>query len=365
MRRATILGNPCAGCPAISIHALLAESDEPETAYTDSAKTISIHALLAESDQLGAVISTLVAGFLSTLSLRRATWGSKPQQPWHCNFYPRSPCGERRNNSNNELVCTVFLSTLSLRRATTHVTITAYGMAFLSTLSLRRATPTDQTITITGRYFYPRSPCGERRQNPGEHYVAFRFLSTLSLRRATELWKLLYPGRTNFYPRSPCGERPQLLDPGLDVLGFLSTLSLRRATRGRLLLCPGGNHFYPRSPCGERRPAPRGRRGHADFYPRSPCGERHDQVVVEASRYQFLSTLSLRRATHGTNTGTNSSIFLSTLSLRRATGAFYEIVDDNNISIHALLAESDVSLMLYNTSSLIFLSTLSLRRATG
>ena len=29
------------------------------------------------------------------------------------------------------------------------------------------------------------------------------------------------------------------------------------------------------------------------------------------------------------------------LSLRRATGAFYEIVEDNNISIHALLAESD------------------------
>ena len=34
------------------------------------------------------------------------------------------------------------------------------------------------------------------------------------------------------------------------------------------------------------------------------------------------------------------------------------------ISIHALLAESDVSSMLYDTSSLIFLSTLSLRRAT-
>ena len=35
------------------------------------------------------------------------------------------------------------------------------------------------------------------------------------------------------------------------------------------------------------------------------------------------------------------------------------------ISIHALLAESDVSFMLYDTSSLIFLSTLSLRRATN
>ena len=36
-----------------------------------------------------------------------------------------------------------------------------------------------------------------------------------------------------------------------------------------------------------------------------------------------------------------------------------------DISIHALLAESDVSFMLYDTSSLIFLSTLSLRRATS
>ena len=34
------------------------------------------------------------------------------------------------------------------------------------------------------------------------------------------------------------------------------------------------------------------------------------------------------------------------------------------ISIHALLAESDLIIMLYDTSSLIFLSTLSLRRAT-
>ena len=38
---------------------------------------------------------------------------------------------------------------------------------------------------------------------------------------------------------------------------------------------------------------------------------------------------------------------------------------DNIISIHALLAESDLIVMLYNTSSLIFLSTLSLRRATN
>ena len=34
------------------------------------------------------------------------------------------------------------------------------------------------------------------------------------------------------------------------------------------------------------------------------------------------------------------------------------------ISIHALLAESDLTIMLYDASALIFLSTLSLRRAT-
>ena len=79
---------------------------------------------------------------------------------------------------------------------------------------------------------------------------------------------------------------------------FLSTLSLRRATRGTQLFTPSIQYFYPRSPCGERR-----------------C--RNDLILTWN---KFLSTLSLRRAT---------------------TGAFYEIVEDNNISIHALLAESD------------------------
>ena len=37
---------------------------------------------------------------------------------------------------------------------------------------------------------------------------------------------------------------------------------------------------------------------------------------------------------------------------------------DVTISIHALLAESDLTIMLYDASALIFLSTLSLRRAT-
>ena len=34
--------------------------------------------------------------FLSTLSLRRATAGKHAQPPKRQDFYPRSPCGERR-----------------------------------------------------------------------------------------------------------------------------------------------------------------------------------------------------------------------------------------------------------------------------
>ena len=78
------------------------------------------------------------------------------------------------------------------------------------------------------------------------------------------------------------------------------------------------------------------------FYPRSPCGERLIGPPSAMSSSGFLSTLSLRRATAG--------VFLCYL--------------DNIISIHALLAESDVRLYRFSLIPLVFLSTLSLRRAT-
>ena len=58
------------------------------------------------------------------------------------NFYPRSPCGERRSLLTlcPFLLCK-FLSTLSLRRATYNLMIHhKKNKIFLSTLSLRRAT---------------------------------------------------------------------------------------------------------------------------------------------------------------------------------------------------------------------------------
>ena len=125
---------------------------------------ISIHALLAESDSQQRIEQSASNKFLSTLSLRRATRDLSIFPPPQVisihallaesdisvhtsytsqqNFYPRSPCGERRQSLNLP------------------------------------SSPIDN--------FYPRSPCGER---PAEHHANSqqeKFLSTLSLRRATE-----------------------------------------------------------------------------------------------------------------------------------------------------------------------------------
>ena len=78
--------------------------------------------------------------FLSTLSLRRATAGRRCRCQKTCNFYPRSPCGERQQRKKNRRIKAVFLSTLSLRRATPSRRSKRSPKSFLSTLSLRRAT---------------------------------------------------------------------------------------------------------------------------------------------------------------------------------------------------------------------------------
>ena len=211
---------------------------------------ISIHALLAESDI--SVFWTALSRplFLSTLSLRRATRFFDVSLNY---FYPRSPCGERLNkrcefNGDNR-----FLSTLSLRRATVSVWCFCGGaFGFLSTLSLRRATNLKNTASRCRGYFYPRSPCGERRLSYFYIIKITQFLSTLSLRRATipdrepaagyliSIHALLAesdPTRwaptcriSNFYPRSPCGERLSYFGVSNMAEKFLSTLSLRRAT---------------------------------------------------------------------------------------------------------------------------------------
>ena len=146
--------------------------------------------------------------------------------------------------------------------------------AFLSTLSLRRATRHKTSKLIINIYFYPRSPCGERRIKP--------IFSEINTR--------------DFYPRSPCGER--LAPVGLDLVGkiFLSTLSLRRAT------CNGSYH-----------------RPHLRFLSTLSLRRATHNRVALIPHQQFLSTLSLRRATSIALNACCRRGFLSTLSLRRAT----------------------------------------------
>ena len=192
-------------------------------------------------------------------------------------------------------------------------------------------------------YFYPRSPCGERplRKYPvilgsvisihallaesdtthmSKRLIQFGFLSTLSLRRATRCHRRDNGSPIHFYPRSPCGERPIMDNIVFMPREFLSTLSLRRATAGKHAQRPTQQDFYPRSPCGERPNNQPEQQEQRDFYPRSPCGERLHPKYPKGYRWQFLSTLSLRRATFVCIPLPALILqFLSTLSLRRAT----------------------------------------------
>ena len=90
------------------------------------------------------------------------------------------------------------------------------------------------------------------------------------------------------------------------------------------------------------------------FYPRSPCGERPCILTILICIALFLSTLSLRRATNScTQAVPEKSISIHALlaesDIKKAI-TFYPPV----ISIHALLAESDAK--LYYLSVLFYIS---------
>ena len=129
LRRATHYDNYNLHCVEISIHALLAESDpslrflwcrfchfyprspcgERRLYYFNFSwfRDISIHALLAESDINSISLIVHISRFLSTLSLRRATLELFLYYQDNRDFYPRSPCGERRkyHRADRERAC--------------------------------------------------------------------------------------------------------------------------------------------------------------------------------------------------------------------------------------------------------------------
>ena len=126
-----------------------------------------------------------------------------------------------------------------------------------SMLSLRRATPALLPITVS----------------------ISQFLSTISLRRATVPWPTVSPPTPNFYPRSPCGERRQKQPTQTAQKPFLSTLSLRRATcSDHVIYVFGGISIHALLAESDARIST-SQTTSPDFYPRSPCGERpgHDR----------------------------------------------------------------------------------------
>ena len=214
-------------------------------------------------------------------------------------FDPCSLCGERRTSGGKGIIKDTFQFTLSLRRATANGVASLDNSGFQSTLSLRRATATRSGQPPMDRHFNPRSPCGERlyitEPPPSSSQISIHALLAESdahhccvvVQRAIFQSTLSLRRATCAREEYPCRAE------------FQSTLSLRRATGSHRVGIVSSRDFNPRSPCGER-PA----------YPR--------KVGKQAAKFQ--STLSLRRAT-----------------LRADAHA-----PGFGISIHALLAESDL-----------------------
>ena len=133
-----------------------------------------------------------------------------------------------------------------------------------------------------------------------------------------------------------------LLMPSHNPCTFLSTLSLRRATSSPRARKSSESYFYPRSPCGERRDlvhisALDGISIHALLAESDPS-TRGGLILITISIHALLAESDRRY----TGRLCRAAQFLSTLSLRRATTSpGLELLDFVEISIHALLAESD------------------------
>ena len=100
------------------------------------------------------------------------------------------------------------------------------------------------------------------------------------------------------------------------------------------------------------------------FYPRSPCGERQPPYCTGTTSTDFYPRSPCGERLPRVAFTLWGVLFLSTLSLRRATSREYAMKYRPSISIHALLAESDRREGPRCQGLSEFLSTLSLRRAT-
>ena len=214
---------------------------------------ISIHALLAESDQ-----SRLIPRKSHRYFYPRSPCGERQSlQQYniaaHCNFYPRSPCGERQSIGTLRTV-SVKISIHALLaesdRAPPYNLMIHQG--FLSTLSLRRAT--GWTLNINGpmaisiHALLAESDGRFRAIQHSQINISIHALLAESDNSRTNHIKR----HEDFYPRSPCGERQQIgITPYtlqlISIHALLAESDIMILQHGQMLI-----YFYPRSPCGER-----------------------------------------------------------------------------------------------------------------
>ena len=220
---------------------------------------------------------------------------------FHCDFNPRSPCGERQQEKQKYK----RIYEISIHAPRVGSDNVAINKKTDKQENFNPRSPCGERLwwhffyVIFVGYFNPRSPCGERRRAGAANL----------------------PQAKNFNPRSPCGERPQNVPVVKNQREFQSTLPVWGATIDSVERFFGNlfqstlpvwgatpltlsaadvqlDNFNPRSPCGERRDweqltriirlisihAPRvGSDGllrmrlfqtKKNFNPRSPCGER-------------------------------------------------------------------------------------------
>ena len=152
---------------------------------------------------------------------------------------------------------------------------------------------------LVAKYFYPRSPCGERRV-PSSTVIVILRISIHALLAESDWWLRCWQ-----LAARDISIHALLAESDGDVMG--KALAEKVISIHALLAESDANWFDLW--------------GWAEyFYPRSPCGERPERCRMLDLFIVFLSTLSLRRATSAPNNGRKGTAeFLSTLSLRRAT----------------------------------------------
>ena len=250
--------------------------------------------------QTGGEITWTRCWFQSTHSLRSATGDCASYSSVSSSFNPRTPCGVRLNieSSSDEEE-----EEVSIHALLAECDQWLLSRGYTPTVSIHALLAECDSETVSANNtrvsFNPRTPCGVRQYRTMPLSITFQFQSTHSLRSAT------------------C---PQTSQPGLTPVSIHALLAeCDHSYQERILF----------SRC---------------FNPRTPCGVRLPRIPKHQILTWFQSTHSLRSATVLPATIPVCRRFQSTHSLRSATLHLPLLTGYIKVSIHALLAECDLSL---------------------